>query len=165
MSVFGTFWTWLTGSYAGKVIASVLVCFVPGIELRGGIPLAVSLGLSPHEALPVCVFANCLIIVPVMLCIQHVFRWMRHHGRRLRAFALWAENRVNKHRNVLDKYAWMGLFLLTAIPLPGTGAWTASMLAGLTGVRIRYAFPAIAAGVIGAAIIMGTLSYGVAAVI
>ncbi|MCD8141837.1 MAG: small multi-drug export protein, partial [Clostridiales bacterium] len=75
------------------------------------------------------------------------------------------ERRANKHRDVLDKYAWMGLVILTAVPLPGTGAWTSSLLAALTGVRLKHAFPAIALGVVIAAVVIGTLSYGVAALV
>jgi uncharacterized membrane protein len=135
---------------------------LPVVELRGGVPLAVGMGLEPQIAIPLCVLANMIPIIPVIVCIQHILRWMRHHGKTMRRFAILLQWRVTRHRKVLDRYAWMGLMLLTAIPIPGTGAWTASMLAGLTGVRIRYAFPAIAMGVVLASLIMGILSYGVA---
>lgn len=165
LSFFSSLWAWLTGSFAGKIAASMLVSMLPVIELRAGVPIAVGLGLEPSVALPVCAFANMLPIVPVMVCIQHVLRWARHHGSLMQKAACWLENRVNRHRDVLDRYAWLGLVILTAVPLPGTGAWTSSMLAGLTGVRIRYALPAISLGVVIAGIIMSVLSYGVAAAI
>lgn len=165
LSVLHGFWTWLTGSFTGKIVASFCVSMLPVVELRGGVPLAVGMGLAPQIAIPLCVLANMIPIIPVIVLIQHILRWMRHHGKTMRRMAILLQWRVTRNRKFLDRYAWMGLMLLTAIPIPGTGAWTASMLAGLTGVRIRYAFPAIAMGVVLAALIMGILSYGVAAVV
>lgn len=157
--------SWMTGTYSGKLAASFLVSMLPIIELRGGVPLAVGMGLSPQVAIPLCVVANMIPIIPAILLIEHFLHWMRHHGRYLRKLALWLEQRVRRNQDVLDKYAWLGLMILTAIPLPGTGAWTASMLAGLADVPVRKAFPAIALGVVIAAAIMSVLSYGVAAVV
>jgi uncharacterized membrane protein len=162
---FQTFWGWLTSSYFGKVLASLLVSMLPVVELRGGIPIAVGLGLDPHVAIPVCIFANIIPIIPVILLVKHVFHWVSKLGPTGKRMVDWMERRVNRNRDILDKYAWVGLVILTAIPAPGTGAWTASMLAGLTDVRIKHAFPAIALGVVIAALIVGILSYGVAAVL
>ena len=47
------------------------------------------------------------------------------------------------------------------IPLPGTGAWTGSLIAALIGIRFRKAFPAIVLGVFVAAFLMTVLSYAV----
>ncbi len=165
ISALQSFWIWLTGSFAGKIVASFFVSMIPVVELRAGVPLAVGMGLEPQVAIPLCMLSNMIPIIPVIVCIQHILRWMRHHGKRMRRAAILLERRVKRNRKLLDRYAWVGLMILTAIPVPGTGAWTASMLAGLTGVRIRYAFPAIALGVVIAAFIMGILSYGVAAVV
>ena len=165
MSVFHSFWTWLTATYAGKLAASSFVSMLPIIELRGGVPLAVGMGLPPKVAIPLCVVSNLVPIVPAILLIEHILHWMRHHGKYLRSLALWLEKHVRRNQDVLDRYAWLGLMILTAIPLPGTGAWTASMLAGLADVPVRKAFPAIALGVVIAAAIMSVLSYGVAAVV
>ena len=165
MSILHSFWTWLTATYAGKLAASCFVSMLPIIELRGGVPLAVGMGLPPKVAIPLCVVSNFVPIIPAILFIEQLLRWMRQRGKLLRSIALWLEQRVLKHQDVLDKYAWLGLMILTAIPLPGTGAWTASMLAGLANVPIRKAFPAIALGVVIAAVIMSVLSYGVAAVV
>lgn len=158
-------WVWVTATYPGKIAASVFVSMLPIVELRGGIPIAVGLGLEPRVAIPVCVLGNIIPILPVLLVIRQLFRWMRSFSPWTARLVGMLERRVNKHRDVLDKYAWMGLAVLTAIPLPGTGAWTAAMLAGLAGVRFRQAVPAISLGVACAAAIMSVLSYGVAAIL
>lgn len=160
-----SFWTWLTSTFAGKIAASAFVSMLPVIELRGGLPIAVGLGLDPKVAIPVCVVANCLPVPFILLFVQAVFRWMRRHGSFLGKVVDFFENKANKNRDVLDKYAWLGLTILTAIPLPGTGAWTASLLAAIAGVRFKHAVPSVILGVFIAAGIMSVVSYGVAAVI
>ena len=57
----------------------------------------------------------------------------------------------------------LGLFLFVAIPLPGTGAWTGSLVAALFGVPKRYALPTIFLGVLTAGAIMALASYGIVA--
>ena len=61
----------------------------------------------------------------------------------------------------IEKYEFWGLVLFVGIPLPGTGAWTGSLIAALLGIRFRKAFPAVVIGVFMAAILMNLLSYGV----
>ena len=59
------------------------------------------------------------------------------------------------------KYAFWGLVVLVAIPLPGTGAWTGALVAAMMNMRLKKAFPAIALGVLGAAVIVSFATYGV----
>jgi uncharacterized membrane protein len=61
----------------------------------------------------------------------------------------------------IEKYEFWGLVFFVGIPLPGTGAWTGSLIAALLGIRFRKAFPAIVLGVFLAAFLMSVLSYTV----
>ena len=70
------------------------------------------------------------------------------------------ENKANNKRDVIDKYSYWGLFVLVAIPLPGTGAWTGSLVAALFNLDIKKSFLFITMGVVGAAIIVSTITYG-----
>ena len=60
----------------------------------------------------------------------------------------------------IEKYQFWGLVLFVGIPLPGTGAWTGSLIASLLGVRFRKAFPAVLLGIVMATVIMSVMSYG-----
>ncbi len=155
-------WAWFTSTIAGKVLISCFVSMLPVVELRGGIPIAVGCGRSTKLSIPICIIGNCIPIIPILILFQRVLRWMRHRGGAVGRFALWLERHCTKHRGFLDRYAGAALFVLTAVPLPGTGAWTASMLAALAGVRIRNAAPAITLGVLAAGAIVSVVSYGVA---
>ena len=50
--------------------------------------------------------------------------------------------------------------MFVGIPLPGTGAWTGSLLAALLGMKFKKAFPAVLLGIALASVIMSIVSYG-----
>ena len=58
------------------------------------------------------------------------------------------------------KYKRLGLLILVAIPLPGTGGWTGALVAALMDIRMKSSLPIIAAGILIAGLIMAALSYG-----
>ena len=64
-------------------------------------------------------------------------------------------------RELVDRYKFLGLFILVAIPLPGTGAWTGSLVSAVFGIDLKHAMPAIALGVLTAGIVVSLISYGV----
>jgi len=60
----------------------------------------------------------------------------------------------------IEKYQFLGLVLFVGIPLPGTGAWTGSLIASLLGMKFKKAFPAVLLGIVMATVIMSIVSYG-----
>ena len=100
----------------------------------------------------------------ILLLIRRIFAWLRNTallGTKIAAL----ERRAHLKGRVVRKYRLPGLVILVAIPLPGTGAWTGSLVAALMGVRMKHAVPAIFLGVAAAGAIMLALSLGVSAVI
>ena len=57
--------------------------------------------------------------------------------------------------------AFLGLMLFVAIPLPGTGAWTGSLVAALFGLPKRSSLLAVTLGVLICGVIMCLASYGI----
>ena len=55
----------------------------------------------------------------------------------------------------------LGLVLLVAIPLPGTGAWTGALVADVLDIRMRTALPAITLGVVIAGVVVTAMTCGV----
>ena len=78
----------------------------------------------------------------------------------LGSIALWLRRKADKNKGQVERYGFWGLALFVGIPLPGTGAWTGSLVAALLHMRFRKAFPAILVGIAIATIIMSLLSYG-----
>ena len=66
----------------------------------------------------------------------------------------------HRHRGAYERWGSMALAVFVAIPLPGTGVWTASVLAVLFGVRKRYGIPAILVGMVGAGLMVLALTQG-----
>ena len=151
----------LENSLFGKLLITFLISTVPVIELRGAIPFAVAHGLPLQWAYVVAVIGNLLPVPFIMLFVRKVFEVLRAHAPRLDTWISGLENRAIRKSAVVKKFSTFGLFLLVAIPLPGTGAWTGALVAALLDMRIRRAFPAIIAGVLTAGMIMLLASLGV----
>lgn len=144
----------------GKIFMTFLISMVPVIELRGAIPVAVGHGLNYWVALAVAIIGNLLPVPFIILFIRKIFELMRKWMPWLDGLVTKLENRAKKKSSALQKSAFWGLFILVAIPLPGTGAWTGALVAAMLDMRLRRAFPAIALGVVGAAIIVTIVTFG-----
>lgn len=144
----------------GKIIITFLWSMVPVIELRGAIPIGVGQGLPYWLAVTVSVLGNLVPVPFIILFIRKIFELMRKWLPKLDGLVSKLEKRAEEKSDVVQKYAFWGLFILVAIPLPGTGAWTGALVAAMLDMRMKRAFPAIALGVVGAAVIVTFVTYG-----
>jgi uncharacterized membrane protein len=131
---------------------------VPVIELRGGLIFASASGIPFWEAFIICCMGNILPVPFILFFLRKVFKLLEKN-RYTAKLILWLEDKAKRAEKKIGKYELFGLFLLVAIPLPGTGAWTGSLVAVVFDMQIKRAFPAIAAGVVGAGVIMSVVSY------
>lgn len=149
----------------GKMLVTLFVSMVPIIELRGAIPIATGLGLSPWIAIPIAIVGNLIPVPFIILFIKKIFAWMRKVSPKLNGIVDKMEAKAEKNKAKVLKYAFWGLVLFVAIPLPGTGAWTGALVAAMLDMPLKKAFPAIVIGVLGAGVIISFVSYGAAALI
>ena len=133
---------------------------VPIIELRGALPSGVAMGLSPWTAFAVSVIGNMVPVPFIILFIRRILDWMKRFDT-FRRFAEKLEAKAQKHEDKIQKYEALGIFILVALPLPGTGAWTGSLVAAIFAIRLKSAVPVIFAGVITAGLIVLFITYGV----
>lgn len=144
----------------------LIVCgmsMVPVIELRGAVPYGVTAGLPLLPVLLTAILGNMVPVPFILLFIRKILAWMKTREGFCRRLAEKLEARALSKSDVLEKYAAFGLFVLVAIPLPGTGAWTGSLVAAVFQLKWKHAIPSIFAGVVAAGIIMSIVSYGVKA--
>ncbi|MBQ2277548.1 MAG: small multi-drug export protein [Clostridia bacterium] len=134
---------------------------LPVLELRGAVPYGVAMDLPLPAVLTVSILGNLLPVPFIILFIRQILAWMKSKSRRLRGIAEKLEARAQAKGDILVKYETLGLFILVAVPLPGTGAWTGSLVAALFDLRMKHALPAIFLGVLTAGLIMSVVSYGV----
>lgn len=139
---------------------TLLISMVPVIELRGAIPIAVANGLEFPLAVLISCIGNLLPVPFIIVFIRKIFAFIRRVLPKLDGFITKLENRAEEKSDVVKKYAFWGLFVLVAIPLPGTGAWTGALIAAMLNMRLKAALPSIALGVATAALIVTTVTYG-----
>ncbi len=139
---------------------AALLSLTPVIELRGGIPVALAAGVSPWLAFVVCVIANILVVPVVFFFLEFIHVRLLHVNSYQSVFDKFMERTRRKLRPLIDKYGIFGLVLFVAVPLPGTGAWTAALAAWFFGMNLKKSFLAILLGVIAAGIIVLVVSFG-----
>lgn len=155
---------WLHETPLGETLLTMLISMLPVVELRGGLPAGVAMGLPIPVAFIASLVGNMIPVPFIILFVRPLFKWVRIHIPKLEGFISHLEARAEaKSADVLRYQTW-GLLIFVAIPLPGTGAWTGALIAGLRDLRLRHALPVIGAGVAAAGIIMLALSHGVAVI-
>jgi uncharacterized membrane protein len=138
----------------------LLTAAMPIIELRGAIPVGMSLGLSPAHA-TIISFIGSMIPVPfILFTIRPIFNYLKKTKLFKKLVHKITDKSLNKSGNI-QKYGAWGLLVFVAIPLPGTGVWSGSLAAALLDMRFKWAFPAILVGNLIAGILVMTLSNGV----
>ncbi len=156
--------SFLFGTTLGKIITTFFISMVPIIELRGAIPYATGMGLAPEIAIPVAMIGNLVPIPFIILFIKKIFAWMRKTSPKLNRIVDKMEAKAEKNKAKVLRYAFWGLALFVAIPLPGTGAWTGALVAAMLDMPLKKAFPSVVIGVLGAGIVVAFVSYGAAAI-
>lgn len=146
-------------------LITFLMAMVPVIELRGAIPYGVVAGLSVHTAFVLAVLGN-LVPIPVLVVFtRKVFEWLRTKSDGLDRLVRRLEAKADKNKEIVERYEFLGLMILVAVPLPGTGAWTGALVAAMMNMRLKRAMPAIIVGVLIAGVIVTTVTYGAGALI
>ena len=149
----------LTDTTLGKCLFTMLVSMLPIIELRGGLPFGVALGLPYYLAFPAAVIGNLIPAPFIIVYIRRIFKLMRKYMPKLNALVDRLEHKAHLKGEKMLKYEALGLWLFVAIPLPGTGAWTGSLAAAFLDIRLKKAMPAVVLGVLTAGTIMLTLTH------
>ena len=153
--------SWLTSTFLGKLISTFFLSMVPVIELRGGLPYGIALGLDYPAALMAAVLGNMVPVPFIIIYIRHIFTWLRKRSSWWDLRITRLERKAHLKGRVVQKYSAIGLCILVAIPLPGTGAWTGALVAAVLDMRLQRALPSIFLGVCIAAAIMTMVTFGV----
>ena len=139
-------------------ISLIAISVLPIIELRGGIIAAKLMGVAFLRAFPICIIGNILPIPFVLLLLDKIFAFLRKF-KFTSKFMAFLDRKIEKNRDKVERYGWIGLVLYVGIPLPGTGAWTGALIANALKMPIKKSLPSIFLGVICAAVIMSVVSY------
>lgn len=153
------------GTVWGNILMTFMISMVPVVELRGAIPAAVLAGLDIRVALVAAIIGNLVPVPFIIVFIRKIFKWLQQKSRWLGNVVHRMESKADAKKAQVLKYEFWGLMILVAIPLPGTGAWTGALVAAMLDMQLKRAFPAIAAGVVAAGLIVTIATYGVSVLI
>lgn len=145
-----------------KALMVILTGGAPIAELRGAIPLGVTLGFTAFESLLLSLIGNLIIIPPVLRLIEPLFT----HFKKLDSLRGWVariEERTAGKMKHYREYRLLGLFILVAIPFPGTGAYTGCLAARMLKIGFVNAWLVISCGVLTAGIVVYALTAGILA--
>lgn len=143
----------------GKQLLVFLISLMPILELRGGLIAASLLHLKPLESYIITVIGNIIPVPFILWLINNILDYMRS-SKYFSGIARWLDEKVDKHKGQIEKYGFWGLVLFIAIPLPGSGAWTGSLIAAVLNMDRKKAFIAALIGVFICSIIMMLVSFG-----
>ena len=147
------------GKYVSKEVVVFIISMIPILELRGGLIVSQLLQIPITTAIPLCIIGNIIPIPFILLFIKQIFKWMKKI-KIFRGLIEKLENRAMSKSDNIKKYEFWGLVLFVGIPLPGTGAWTGSLIAALLDVDFKKAILAELLGIAIATVIMSFLSHG-----
>ena len=137
---------------------------VPLIELRGAIPVSQGLGLPLLQSYIVCVIGNMVPVPIIYFFARKVLEWGADKpviGKFFTFCLVKGEHGGKKLQEKAGRGLFVALLLFVGIPLPGTGAWTGSLIASLLRMKMKDSLPWIFLGVLVAGLIMSLVSFGI----
>lgn len=147
-----------------KIIYMFILSMLPVLEIRGSMIYALANNINSALAFGLSVIGNILPIPFLILLTQKVLQWLDTIDT-FKPFVDWINKKAQEKSKTIDKYGRLGLYILVAIPLPGTGAWTGALVASFLGLSPKKSMLPITLGVITAGTIVMLSTMGVLNVI
>ena len=145
-----------------KYLLSMLISMVPLIELRGGVPVAMGMGMGALEAIVVCSIGNMLPVPVIYLFARKVLTWGSTKPYIGGLFTKILDKGARAGEKLVETASRQGMFialmLFVGVPLPGTGAWTGTLAASLLNMGWKSTTGSVSLGVLIAGVIMATVS-------
>ncbi len=148
----------IQGLIKNDLLATVVMSFIPLIELKGGIVFATGAGISVFEAFGLAYLGSTAVFFPIFFLLIPILNLLKRI-RFFNKFAIKVENYFNdKARQTLEErerkqkgkprsenfIKQLGVFIFIAIPLPMTGIWTGTAIAVFLGLKFKEAvLPAV----------------------
>lgn len=133
-----------------KILTTAFLSMVPTFEGRYAVPVAVAMGMPTLFAFLLAFICSSIPVPFILLLLRPILDWFYTLPiKPVRKFAAWLETRGERKRQKmhenqdsglrgkLKKYVssetieLIGLYIFVAVPLPGTGGWTGSLIATL----------------------------------
>lgn len=139
----------------------LLASMLPVLEVRGAIPIGLAFGMNIYHAAAIAYIGSILpapgIILAGKKVVELISKW--------KPISLITERIVSrttgKYEKAYNKYGSWALLIFVAIPLPGTGVWSGSLIASVLRLRLKWSVIAILVGNAIATAIIAATGYGI----
>ena len=138
-----------------------LLAMTPIGELRLSVPTGIGAGLNWYSVFLFSILGN---MVPAIVLVYTLPLLEKLRNRQNFFLWRWFDQfliRVEKKQQMVDKYGWIGLLLLVAIPFPGTGAYTGSVVSYMLRMEKKKSLFFIFVGLLIAGTVMTLASKGI----
>ena len=151
-----------------RLLYALILTIMPFTELRIGLPVAIIYAIDHNIPL---IFVFFLIVLLNILLIFFIFYFLdnlhitllniKFYRRTFEGFLKRFQKKIDKFEKRYETLGFLALILFVAVPLPGTGAWSGSLIAWLLGLERKKSIISIALGVIiaGILVFLGTLGF------
>ena len=147
-------------SILGDRFALFMISLIPLIEERGAIVFGAARGMPWYEVLPICIISNMLPVPFLLIFGMKIIKWLKT-TKAFGPFFTKYEAKLHSKSEAVKKYGFFALTQFVGIPVPGTGAWSGSLVATILGFDFKKGLLSILLGVILAGVILTLASYGV----
>ncbi len=151
-----------------RLIWAMLLTIMPITELRVGLPLAIVYALDNN--IPVWLIFSLVILLNVLIIffifyfldnLHNLFLKSKIYRKLFEKYMERFQKKVDKFEKKYSVLGFLALVAFVAVPLPGTGAWTGSLLSWAVDLDRKKSILAISVGVLiaGLLILFGTLGF------
>lgn len=148
-----------------QLILGLILTLLPIFELRAGLPIVIEYALK--NGLPIIPFFILVLLLNISIIFIELAFLDFLHTRLLKfnfyknSFNKILEKTKKKSQKIekrMNKLGYLALMLFVAVPLPGSGAWTGTLISWVMGLKRKYSIIAISLGVVIAGLILLFLS-------
>lgn len=143
-----------------RFIYTFLVSMVPAVEVKGAIPFGMALGLDVRLAYIAALLGSGVVVCFLAFVTNWFYRFCKERNL-LKRFIGWIDKITSKNSEKIQKFGPLAIFAYVAVPIPGTGTWTGSIIAGVINLKPRNIIISVFCGNMVSGLIMALLSSGV----
>ncbi len=133
---------------------------VPAIEIKGAIPFGIALGLDPRLSYFAALAGSSVILIFLAFFTNWFYRFCKRKHL-LKHFTGWMDKITQKHSSKIRRFGPLAIFAYVAVPIPGTGTWTGSIIAGVFNMKPRNIILSVFSGNIISGLIVSMVGNGV----
>ncbi|MDX9893159.1 MAG: small multi-drug export protein [Patescibacteria group bacterium] len=150
-------------NYLPPQIATMIMAMLPIVELRGSIPVALTVyHLDYLQSYLFSVVGNIIPVVFLLWLLGPMSGYLMQRYRFANRFFTWLFDRT-RHKFVgkYERWGELALALFVAVPLPVTGAWTGAVAAFIFGIPKQKSLVFITLGAMLAGVIVTLTTLGI----